>query len=57
MQQEGTKDRDAQVTAIQVFNRKEPRSLPLVSLDDVIDLGSISPDVLAQAGQESGGSE
>ena len=54
---EGTTDREAQVTAIQVFNRKEPRPVPLVSLDDVIDLGSIPANVLAQAGQESGGSE
>jgi hypothetical protein len=57
IKQEGTRDRDAQVTAIQVFNRKEPRSVPLVSLDDVIDLGSIPTEVLAQAGQESEGTE
>jgi hypothetical protein len=57
LKQEGTTDREVQVTAIQVFNRKEPRSVPLVSLDDVIDLGSIPGSVLAQAGEESGGTE
>ena len=54
---EGTKDREAQVTAIQVFNRKEPRSVPLVSLDDVIDLGSIPASTLAQAGDVTDGVE
>lgn len=32
-------DRDMQVTSIQVFNRKEPRSLPIVALDDAFDPG------------------
>ncbi len=53
IKQEGTKDRDVQVTAVQVFNRKEPRSVPVVAVDDAFDPG---PNVaaleaaLAQAG-------
>jgi hypothetical protein len=37
--QEGTKDRDVQITAIQVFKHKEPRSVPVVSIDKVFDPG------------------
>ena len=42
--QEGTTDRDVQITAIQVFNHKEPRSVPVVSIDKVFDPG---PNVAA----------
>jgi hypothetical protein len=41
LQLEGTTDREMQVTAIQVFNRKAPRNMPLVRVDDVIDLGAL----------------
>ncbi|MGO8997406.1 MAG: hypothetical protein ACLQVI_29170, partial [Polyangiaceae bacterium] len=42
--QEGTTDRDVQITAIQVFNHKEPRDVPVVSIDHVFDPG---PNVAA----------
>jgi hypothetical protein len=42
--QEGTTDRDVQITAIQVFNHKEPRSVPVVAIDKVFDPG---PNVAA----------
>jgi hypothetical protein len=51
--QEGTRDRDVQVTSIQVFNHKEARSVPVVPIDKAFDPG---PNVaaleaaLAQAG-------
>jgi hypothetical protein len=41
LQLEGKIDRETQVTAIQVFNRKAPRSMPLARLDDVIDFGAL----------------
>jgi hypothetical protein len=53
-------DRDVQITAIQVFNRKEPRDVPVVAIDDAFDPG---PNVaaleaaLAQAGPGSHDSE
>jgi hypothetical protein len=37
---EATTDRETQVTAIEVFSRKEPRAMPVVSLDRVIDPGA-----------------
>jgi hypothetical protein len=50
LQLEGTTDRETQVTAIQVFNRKAPRNVPLVRLNDVIDLGALqSSGALAQS--------
>jgi hypothetical protein len=42
------RDREAQVTAIEVFSHKDPRSVPIVSLDRVIDLGSPPEGALAQ---------
>jgi hypothetical protein len=42
--QEGTRDRDVQVTAIQVFSHKEPRSVPIVPIDKAFDPG---PNVAA----------
>jgi hypothetical protein len=42
--QEGARDRDVQVTSIQVFSRTEPRSVPLVSIDEIFDPG---PNVAA----------
>jgi hypothetical protein len=39
IKQEGTRDRDVQVTSIQVFEHKEPRAMSLVSIDAVIDPG------------------
>jgi hypothetical protein len=39
IQEDGRRDRDVQITSIQVFERKEPRALPLVSIDEVIDPG------------------
>lgn len=58
--QAGAADRDVQVTSIQVFNRKEPRAVPVVAIDDVFDPG---PNVaaleaaLAQAGPATRDSE
>ncbi len=58
--QPGAADRDVQVTAIQVFNHKEPRAVPVVAIDDVFDPG---PNVaaleaaLAQAGPGARDSE
>jgi hypothetical protein len=46
------KDREMQVTAIEVFSHKEPRSVPVVSLDHVVDLGSLPDGALAQAASE-----
>ncbi len=54
--QEGTRDRDVQVTAVQVFNRKEPRSVPVVAIDDAFDPGpnvAALENALAQAGPGS----
>jgi hypothetical protein len=58
--QSGATDRDVQVTAIQVFTHKEPRSVPVVAVDDAFDPG---PNVaaleaaLAQAGPGTRDSE
>jgi hypothetical protein len=60
---EGTRDRDVRVTSIQVFSHKEPRSLPLVSIDDVFDpgpnVGAMESALAAQegSGKGSGGGE
>jgi hypothetical protein len=34
-------DRETQVTAIEVFSKKDPRAVPLVSLDHVLDPGAL----------------
>jgi hypothetical protein len=54
---EDTRDRDVQITAIQVFEHKEPRSLPVVSIDKVFDPGMNAAALelaYAQAGNGSG---
>ena len=52
---EGTHDRDVQVTSIQVFNHKEPRSVALVSVDDAFDPGPNVGAYEAALAPESGG--
>jgi hypothetical protein len=37
-------DRDVQVTAIEVFTKTDPRSMPLVSVEDIRDFGDIAEE-------------
>jgi hypothetical protein len=39
LQRDGVHDRDTQITSVQVFNKKDPRDLPVSSLDEVFDPG------------------
>ncbi len=52
LQLEGKADRETQITAIQIFKRKAPRNVPLVALDDVVDLGAIPAGLLARVGDQ-----
>ena len=47
-----TTDRETEVTAIEVFNHKQPREMPVVSLDHVVDLGALPESARAQVAQE-----
>lgn len=52
LQVNGKADRPAQVTAIQVFQKKEPRDMPLVGIDGVIDFSALQKDSVASAAQD-----
>ena len=46
LQARGTVDREATITAIEVFRRTEPRDAPIVALDNLVDPSA--PDAVAQ---------